>query len=164
MALAVAGEEEQCREALQAGGFEDPAGRIVSAGTHFRFMAALNAIVATGDTERAAQYYDAAVHEAGRYRYYGFDMQIGERISGMVALTAGRLDDAERHLVEAQFAAIEDPNALDAPHVDYWMARLRVAQGRNDEAKTYATKARDEFARLGAPPFQAAAEALLASL
>jgi class 3 adenylate cyclase/tetratricopeptide (TPR) repeat protein len=165
MALATAGEHEQCRALLRSGEYPPPAETgVTSAGNHFRFMAALVAIATTGDQEYAEKWYDAVEREATQYRYYGFDMQISERVTGMIALTAGRLDEAERHLSEALVAAKEDPNHLDAPHVDYWYARLLVAQGRGAEAKEYATKAYTEFARLGAPPFMQAAEDLLAEL
>ncbi|HUR77611.1 MAG TPA: AAA family ATPase [Acidimicrobiales bacterium] len=164
-ALAVAGDIEACRQMLRSGDFEPPSeSGVTSAGNHFKFHAALVAIAMTDDRELAQNWYEAADRETGVFKYAAFDMKIAERVTGMMALTAGRLEDAERHLTEARRIAIEDPNRFDAPHVDYWYARLLVAQGRTGEAATFATAARDEFARLGAPPFLQAAEELLAQL
>jgi tetratricopeptide (TPR) repeat protein len=163
--LAWAGKSEECAALLRSGTYDPPAeGAVASAGHHFKFQAAMTAIGLTGDTELAEQWYDAAAREVSVYRYGGFDLSVSERLTGMVALTAGRLDDAARHLTEADRIAREDPNRLDAPHVDYWLARLHLAQGDNEEARRRATAARDEFARLGAPPFEAAAAELLARL
>ncbi len=102
-----------------------------------------------------------------QFGYLGFDMMISERIAGMTAATAGLFGEAERHLTEATRIAADAPNFLDAPHVNYWFAKMLVDRGRpgdRDEAITRAALARDEFARRSCPPYVAMAEALLADL
>ncbi|MEY2419361.1 MAG: hypothetical protein QOG90_2041 [Actinomycetota bacterium] len=161
----VAGDLEECRAALRSGLFDPPSDTAPSpAGAHFKFWAGLQAVAATEDRERAREWYAAAQAEGLRYRYGAFDLLIVDRLAGMVAFTAGDLDAAERHFTAARSAVENDPNAFDAGHVDYWCARLREAQGRTEDAITFATAARDEFARIGAPPFVTAAGELLARL
>ncbi|MBA2607895.1 MAG: AAA family ATPase [Actinobacteria bacterium] len=137
------------------------------AGHQFRFHAVLNAISVFGLEDRAQRLYPAAAQLANRYRYVWFEFVITERLAGMVALAAGLFDEAEKHLIEARRIAAEDPNPLDAPHVEYWFAKMLVDRGRSEdrpEATRRATVARDEFARRNTPPYQAMTEALLAAL
>jgi class 3 adenylate cyclase/tetratricopeptide (TPR) repeat protein len=164
MVLAAAGRREECLELMRGPEFASPAeAGVTSAGQHFAFHAKLYAAGMLGDRALAEEIY-ADHPRTLQYRLSGFDLKITERLFGMVALTAGRIDDAERHLRIAQQIATELPNRMDAPHVEYWLARLCEAKGEVAEARDHATAARDEFARVGAPPFVTQAEELLARL
>ena len=168
LALAVSGERDACVALLDAPDFVVPAADEPTAcGRHFVFHAALIAAGILGLTDHAARWYPAAVRATGEFQYVWFDLVISERMCGMAALTAGLYDEAEQHLTEATRIAAEAPNFLDAPHVDYWFARLLAERGRpadRGEAVKKATSARDEFARRNCPPYLAMAEALLATL
>ena len=136
-------------------------------GQHFRFNGSLIAASVLGSKEHAARWYPEIARLTGQYRYMSFDAMISERMAGMTATTAGMFDEAERHLIEATRIAAEDPNFLDAPHVDYWFARMLVERGRSedrDDAFKKAALARDEFARRDCPPYVAMADALLEQL
>ncbi len=167
IALAVAGRADACRELLASDAFERPAVsavRSLGAGAHFKLEAACMAIALLGDDAAASAWYDAAAAAAPNYRNMGFDLAMSERIAGALAVVADRLADAERHLATAQRYALEDPNKLDAPHVDYWLARLSEARGDAGTARQHAIAARDEFARVGAEGFVPIAQELLARL
>ncbi|MEY2397070.1 MAG: hypothetical protein QOJ00_244, partial [Actinomycetota bacterium] len=144
-----------------------PAADVPPAGQLFRLTGVLRSVAVLGLKDRARGLYPAAVELAQHYRYTWFDFVIAERLAGMVALTAGLLDDAERHLAAAARIAAQDPNPLDAPHVEYWTARLLVARGGADnrgEAVRRAVAARDEFSTRNAPLDLAMADALLREL
>jgi tetratricopeptide (TPR) repeat protein len=165
LALAVSGQREACLAML-----DDPAVKVPSAteptaaGQHFIIQASLAAASIIGSKEHAVRWYDDFVRADVQYRYFGFELMICERVAGMTAVTAGRFDEAERHLSEATRIAAEDPNFLDAPHVDYWFAKMLVERGRPEdrvEATRRATLARAEFARRNMPPYLAMADGLL---
>jgi hypothetical protein len=144
-----------------------PTGDIVPAGHQFWFHAVGIAIALLGRKDDAERIYAATAAVPAQWRYVLFDTVIGHRLAGMVALTAGRLDEAEQHLIEASHIAAEDGNLLDAPHVEYWTAKLLIDRGRVEdraEAVRLATAAHDEFARRGTPPYLAMADALLERL
>jgi tetratricopeptide (TPR) repeat protein len=168
LVLATTGQRDACFAM-----FDDPAfvipgpGAPSSAGAHFTFHYSMMAAAILGSKEHAQRWYPAAAHVAGLYHYMGFELMILERVAGMVALTAGLFDEAERHLTEATRIATQDPNFLDAPHVDYWFARMLVERGDpadRDEAVRRATLAREEFARRDCPPWLAMADSLLSQL
>jgi tetratricopeptide (TPR) repeat protein len=160
-----AGDAERCRAALATGEFDPPSQvEPASAGVHFKFWAGLQAVAELGDRDNAQRWYAAAQAEAFRYRYGAFDLLMVERLVGMAALTAGDLDAAERHFTAARDGVRNDPNELDAGHVEYWWARLHEQRGNTADAKACATTARDEFARIGAPLYVGKAEELLARL
>jgi class 3 adenylate cyclase/tetratricopeptide (TPR) repeat protein len=163
--LAFKGDYDACRAMLRTGDFDPPPEHEPSgAGAHFKMHAAVSAIAFSGDVEYAERFYDRAKYTTQRYRYMGMELLITERLIGMLAFTAGRYDEAERHFAAAANFATNDPNRLDAPHVAYWQARLFEAQGKAGDAIAQATAARDEFARIGAPPFAAMAQELLSRL
>ncbi len=167
-ALAISGQRDACLELLDDPGFVIPGPDApTGAGRHFTFHYAMVAASILGLKDHAARYYDAAVRATSQYRYMAFDAMIVERLAGMTAMTAGRSEEAERHFAEATRIAAEDPNFLDAPHVDYWLARFLLERGDQadrTEAARRATLARDEFARRDCPPYQAMAEDLLKQL
>lgn len=162
---AIAGERAAYESLLQNLPFElsfEPG--IYPAGQLFVRNSVLATLADFEMTEFARQVYPAAVRNIDQYRYVWFDLMISERIAGTVAFTAGDLDAAERHLRAADRIATDDPNPLDRPQVDYWLARILHARGDasdRDEARARATAARDEFARRGAALLAARAQQLL---
>ena len=96
---------------------------------------------------------------------YGFfDLQISERIAGMVAATAEQWEDAERHFVEAARIAREAPNRWDAPHVEYWHGKMLLDRGRPEDREAGIAKvkaARAEYERRGMPVHLKMADDLL---
>lgn len=168
LALAWSGRRDECLAML-----DDPAlgvpppGEPVPAGRLFWFHASLAAAAMIGASEHAERWYPQLAPEKYDYQYAWIDMTILARVLGMVAAAAGRFDDAERHFSEASRIAVEAPNLMDAPNVDYFFAKMLVDRGRpedRDEAVRRATAARDEFARRNSPPGLALAEALLHDL
>jgi tetratricopeptide (TPR) repeat protein len=168
LALALSGDRTGCLALIDDPQFAVPNGLDPHpAGAVFRFETLLMSVAILGLEDHARRLYPAAVQLAERSRYLWFDLTIAERLAGMVALTAGLFDEAEQHLNEATRIAAEDPNPLDAPHVDYWFAKMLLCRGRaedRDEAIRRATFARDEFARRNVPPYLAMSEALVQEL
>jgi tetratricopeptide (TPR) repeat protein len=140
---------------------------IHGAGVQFRYHAVLDVVAQLGLVEQAVALYPDAVRLPERYRYTWFNFTIAERLVGMVALTAGLLDEAAVHLDRAARIAADDPNVADAPAVDMWRARLMVVRGRPEEqdaARKLALGARDEFVRRGENSSLAQVDALLADM
>ncbi len=169
MALAYAGERDACLTLINdTATFVVPVGNGAHpAGQQFRFHGVLVAASLLGLKDLAAEHYPVAARLSERYRYVWFEFVISERLAGMVAATAGMFDEAERHYVEATRIAAEDPVPVDAPHVDYWFARMLNDRGRAEdrpEAVRLATAARAAFADRHAAPYLDMAEALLRDL
>ncbi len=163
------GDRARCLELLDDPRFPAscPADEIHPAGTQFRYQAVLDVVGELGLTDHARALCPAASRLPQVYRYTWFNFTITERLAGMIALTAGLLDEADAHLTEAARIAAEDPNVADAPRVDMWRARLMLVRGRpeeQDQARKLTLGARDEFARRGEAPSLAQAEKLLRDL
>jgi tetratricopeptide (TPR) repeat protein len=166
LALAHAGQREASLALIDEVGYQ-ASDSAQTGGQLFCLQATLAAIAILDSREHAERFYPDAVRLMDISRYAWFDLKITARLAGMVALTAGLLDEAEQHLAVAAQVVRDDPNVVDAPHVDYWMAKLLNRRARSEdrpEAIRLATAARDEFVRRETPPYVVMADALLAEL
>ena len=107
-----------------------PAGEPSPVGSYFGLFARAIAAAFIGSADDARRLYPILAERLGVTMYGFFDLQISERIAGMVAATAEQWEDAERHFVEAARIAREAPNRWDAPHVEYWHGKMLLDRGR----------------------------------
>lgn len=164
--LASMGERERVLELIEDPRFPAscPVDDARGAGAQFRYHATLQVVAQLGLTDHAIRLYPDAARLSEVYRYVWFDFTISERLAGMVALTAGLLDEAEAHFDRAARVAVDDPNVADAPRVELWRARLMLVRGRPEErekARRLVLAAREEFVRRGEGSTLAQADALL---
>ncbi len=160
------GDRERCIALLDNPEFPSacPVDEVHPGGAQFRYHAVLEVVAILGLRDRAAALYPHASRLPEAFKWVWMDFSISERLAGMIALTAGLLDDAERHLDAAARVAVDYDNPLDAPRVELWRAKLLLARGERAQARAVATPARDEFARRGEIPYLTLADELLTEL
>ena len=165
VALALARDTVSCRRML-AEPMPDPApaGEPSPVGSYFGLFARAIAAAFIGSADDARRLYPILAERLSVTMYGFFDLQISERIAGMVAATAEQWEDAERHFVEAARIAREAPNRWDAPHVEYWHGKMLLDRGRPEDREAGIAKvkaARAEYERRGMPVHLKMADDLL---